>query len=86
MTATNGDICKKCGILGEEFEVGTASNRPHYRCSQCGATWWRKNPAAVELGKLGGRKAAQTMTAEQKSARGEKGGNALWKKIKQTLR
>jgi len=38
----------------------------------------KKNPAAVELGRLGGLARARNLTKEQRSAIGKKGAKALW--------
>lgn len=42
----------------------------------------KKNPAAVELGRLGGKARARNLTKEQMSEIGRKGANALWRKYK----
>ena len=74
------DICEKCYAKGVLQETGTASGRKHYRCPECGNAWREKHPGAVELGRLGGIKAAQNMTPEEREARATKAGNAFWDK------
>src|SRR4051812_37551293 len=45
----------------------------------------RKNPAAVALGRLGGKKRAANLTAEELSLQGKRAASARWEKSKLTL-
>ena len=73
--------CPTCSSESRFVERGSASGRGHYHCPRCGP-WREKNPAAVALGRLGGLKAAENMTPEQREARAIKAGNAFWDKYK----
>lgn len=79
-----GDVtCPTCGNARDvEAEVGSASGRRHFRCGRCGAQWREKNAAAVALGALGGRAAADNMTPEQRSARAREAAEERWRREK----
>ena len=62
--------CPKCARLGVLVQIGSASGRGHYRCSDqdsCGTTWREKNQAAVILGRQGGAARAAALTPERRS-------------------
>lgn len=75
-------LCRKCNVTANVTEVGTASGRKHYRCPKCGAAWREKNPAAMALGSMGGKKAAENMSEEERSQRGAIAATARWLKDK----
>ena len=83
MTVSNGDTCSKCNIKGQITEIGAASGRPHYHCSQCGVTWWGKNPYAVAYGALGGKARAKALSPEERTRIAEKAGNAFAQKMRE---
>lgn len=62
--------CPKCHSPGKLIQVGSASGRGHYKCSdqdECRTEWREKNPAAVALGKQGGVARAAALTSERRS-------------------
>ena len=71
MEAREAEVrCPKCGRPAVLYQVGSASGRGHYQCSDrdnCGAQWREKNPAAVALGKQGGAARAAALTPERRS-------------------
>lgn len=77
--------CPTCQSLAVLTDVGTASQRKHFKCPSCGAQWREKNPSAVALGSLGGKAAAENMTPEQRTSRarvsGRVGGSVTTQKL-----
>ena len=71
--------CPKCGRPADLYQVGSASGRGHYQCSDrdsCGTQWREKNPAAVALGRLGGIARAAALSPERREEIATLAGNA----------
>lgn len=84
---TDAVKCPNCGAAAELVEVGSASGRAHYRCSDrdCNAQWRAKDPAAVALGSLGGKARAAALTEAERARQSEHAANTRWRsdKLKQ---
>ena len=55
-----------------------------FACRRCNAQFMakKKNPAAVELGRKGGKKSAESLTEEQRKEKARKAALARWTKRK----
>ena len=76
--------CPKCARLGVLVQIGSASGRGHYRCSDqdsCGTTWREKNPAIVAAARLGGLARAAALTPERREEIAINAGNANRRRI-----
>lgn len=73
--------CPTCSAESPLEQVGSASGRKHYRCPTCGP-WRAKNAAAAALGALGGKRAAERMSGEERRQRAENASNARWRRHK----
>ena len=76
--------CPKCGRLAVLYQMGSASGRGHYQCSDrdnCGTQWREKNPAAVTLGRLGGIARAAALSPARREEIATIAGNANRRRI-----
>lgn len=64
--------CSECKVEAVLLGVGSATGRLAWQCPDCNKQWFGKNPAAVALGALGGKKAAENMTPEERKERSQK--------------
>ncbi len=69
-------VCEKCSAQMDVIGVGSASGRLNYHCPKCGAKSWGKNLAAMQLGSLGGKARAESMTKKQRVEQASKAGRA----------
>lgn len=79
-------LCPKCSRPGVLVQIGSASGRGHYQCSDiddCGVVWREKNPAAVALGRLGGLARAQALSPARREEIATIAGNANRRRILQ---
>ena len=66
--------CPKCGRPAVLYQIGSASGRGHYQCSDrdnCGTQW-----RAVALGRLGGIARAAKLSPERREEIATNAGNA----------
>lgn len=84
--STEKDIvhCPKCKAPAELVQVGSASGRGHYRCSDrdCNNQWREKNQAAVSLGRLGGMARSASLSKERKEELATAAAEARWRRVK----
>jgi len=75
--------CPRCGRVGELYQVGSASGRGHYRCSDrdCNNQWREKNPAIVAAARLGGLARAAALSPERREEIALNAGNANRRRI-----
>ncbi len=76
-------ICEKCSVPMDVIGVGSASGRLKYHCLKCGVEYWGKNLAAMQLGALGGKARAESLSSEERSDQARKAVETRWRRIKQ---
>lgn len=80
-TPTPKEECTECKVEAQLLGVGSASKRLAWQCPRCNRQWFGKNPAAMALGAMGGKKAAENMTPEERRERSQKGVRARLSKL-----
>lgn len=76
--------CPKCNATAELVQIGSASGRGHYRCSDrdCNNQWREKNQAAVSLGRLGGMARSLSLSKERKEQIATAAAETRWRRVK----